>query len=549
MEGVYKKTTGRWRIVVCVVALTALAVLTSTFWIRHAISTSGLKEKVETYLSQELQGTVKIDTLDGRLFPRVAVSGSGLTVRHHGRTDVPPLLTIEKFEIAGSYSDLMMQSPRHVSEVRLQGLLVQIQPDTDDASSQETPGADEPKSPEDRHPAADKQPAKSDAEQLAAARKYEEIIIDRFEAPDTVLRLYSRKPHKPPKEFVIHELAMNSVGSNQTIPYKATLTNPVPKGEIQASGTFGPWNVVRPARTPVTGTYVFNNANLDTINGLAGILSSTGDFQGPLNRIEVQGTTETPKFQIDAGGKAVPLSTRFSAVVDGSDGDTYLNRVDGKFLNTELVAKGKVVGIEGVKGREVEIDFTIDHGRIEDLLQLAMDSKKPLLVGPAAMRAHIFIPAEKGKKVIDKMKLKGEFGLTQAKFTDKGVQEKLIGLSRHGQGKDTDEPMGEVVSDLKGRFVVDHATVRFSELTFGVPGALVSLTGNYGMRSEQLDFKGELRLQATLSEAAGGGVKGFFLKAVDPFFKKRGAGTVLPIKIEGSRKEPKFGLNLFHKDK
>ena len=109
--------------------------------------------------------------------------------------------------------------------------------------------------------------------------------------------------------------------------------------------------------------------------------------------------------------------------------------------------------------------------------------------------------------------------------------------------------MGEVVSDLRGRFIVDHAVVTFTELTFGVPGAVVKLAGTYGMRSEQLDFKGELRLEATISEAMGGGVKGFFLKAVDPFFKKRGSGTVLPIKITGTRKDPKYGLNLFGKDK
>ena len=74
------------------------------------------------------------------------------------------------------------------------------------------------------------------------------------------------------------------------------------------------------------------NANLDTINGLAGVLSSTGEFHGPLNRIEVQGTTDTPKFQIDAGGQPVPLKTRFTAIVDGSDGDTYLKQVDATFL-------------------------------------------------------------------------------------------------------------------------------------------------------------------------------------------------------------------------
>ena len=266
-----------------------------------------------------------------------------------------------------------------------------------------------------------------------------------------------------------------------------------------------------PTSTRSTGSRVF--------------LSSVGEFKGPLNRIDVQGTTETPDFQVDAGGKAVPLSTKFTAVVDGSDGDTYLTHVDGKFLNTQLVASGTVIGIEGVKGREVQIDFTIDKGQVEDLLQLAMNSAKPLLVGPAQLRANILIPAEKGKKVIDKLKLRGEFGLTKAKFTDASVQQKLIGLSRHGQGKGQDDAMGEVVSDLRGRFTVDRAVVTFTELTFGVPGALVKLAGTYGMRTEQLNFMGELRLQATLSQAMGGGVKGFFLKAFDPFFKK---GTSAP---------------------
>jgi hypothetical protein len=530
MASVYQKPTRRRRILPWIGGVIVIALVTSGWWIRHAISTTGLKEKIETYLSEELDGDVTIDTLDGRLFPRVAVSGGGLVVRPRGRTGVPPLLTIEGFDISGSYRELMMSTPRHVSEVRLKGLLVQIPPDNhDDADKNE--------------------PKKTDAEHMANARKFEQIIIDRFEAPDTILKLYSRKPNKPPKEFIIHHLVMNSVGSKQTIPYIATLTNPVPKGEIEASGTFGPWDVLHPARTPVSGKYSFAHANLDTIDGLAGILSSVGDFKGPLNRIDIEGTTETPDFQIDAGGKAVPLSTRFKAVVDGSDGDTYLTRVDGKFLNTQLVASGKVVGIEGVRGREVQIDTTIDKGRVEDLLRLAMDSKKPLLVGPAHLQAHILIPAEKGRKVIDKMKLRGEFGLTQAKFTDATVQQKLVGLSRHGQGKDSAEAMGEVVSDLRGRFIVDHAVVTFTDLTFGVPGAVVKLAGTYGMRSEQLNFKGELRLEATLSEAMGGGVKGFFLKAFDPFFKKRGAGTVLPIKIEGTRKDPKFGLNLFGKDK
>jgi len=40
------------------------------------------------------------------------------------------------------------------------------------------------------------------------------------------------------------------------------------------------------------------------------------------------------------------------------------------------------------------------------------------------------------------------------------------------------------------------------------------------------------------------GAKSFFLKLADPIFKKKGAGAVIPIKITGTREEPKFGLDL-----
>jgi hypothetical protein len=41
-----------------------------------------------------------------------------------------------------------------------------------------------------------------------------------------------------------------------------------------------------------------------------------------------------------------------------------------------------------------------------------------------------------------------------------------------------------------------------------------------------------------------GGFKSIFLKIVDPFFRKPGKGTVLPIKIEGTIDAPKAGLAL-----
>jgi hypothetical protein len=244
------------------------------------------------------------------------------------------------------------------------------------------------------------------------------------------------------------------------------------------------------------------------------------------------------------GGKPVPLSTRFTAIVDGSDGDTYLSRVEARVLDSDLTAQGAVVGREGVPGRQVEIDVDMPNGRLEDLLRLAVNSDEPVIRGAARLRARLVIPPEQ-KKVIDKLRLQGEFLLTRARFTDAEVQTKLIGLSRRGQGAASDEPIGEVLSNLRGRLVVENGVASFPQLTFSVPGAEVELAGRYGMRTEALSFRGKLKMQAPLSQVVGGGVKGFFLKVFDPFFRKPGAGMVLPIKIEGTRSAPKFGLDMF----
>ena len=98
------------------------------------------------------------------------------------------------------------------------------------------------------------------------------------------------------------------------------------------------------------------------------------------------------------------------------------------------------------------------------------------------------IPPEK-KKVIDKLQLRGEFVLSKAKFTDAGVQTKLTGLSRRGQGMNQDEEIGDVLSNLRGRFIVENAAAQFSSLTFSVPGAAVELAGRYGLRDEMIDFQ------------------------------------------------------------
>lgn len=54
------------------------------------IRSDTLKEKVIALLSDQLESEVTIERLEGRVFPRVGVSGGGVVIRQKGRTDVPP---------------------------------------------------------------------------------------------------------------------------------------------------------------------------------------------------------------------------------------------------------------------------------------------------------------------------------------------------------------------------------------------------------------------------------------------------------------------------
>ena len=54
-----------------------------------------------------------------------------------------------------------------------------------------------------------------------------------------------------------------------------------------------------------------------------------------------------------------------------------------------------------------------------------------------------------------------------------------------------------------------------------MPGAKVELAGAYGLKAETIDFKGQLLLDAKISETVTG-VKSVLLKVVDPLFKQEG---------------------------
>jgi hypothetical protein len=333
---------------------------------------------------------------------------------------------------------------------------------------------------------------------------------------------------------------MESVGFKRALPFRATLINPIPQGQVQTTGTFGPWVADDPGQTPINGSYDFKHADLSTIHGLAGMLESRGQFGGELDQIDVRGTTRTPDFQVTGAGLPIPLETRFHVLVDGTNGDTYLKDVEATLGTSELTASGAVLATPGVKGRTVNIDAGVKHGRLEDVLRVAVDNPRPVMTGSISLQTSIVLPPGKDD-VADRLQLDGQFTLDDARFTDRAVQQKLVMLSRRSRGN-PEGADGRVFTDMRGKFTLKNDRVHFGRLTFNVPGAGIQLSGRYGLRTGRIDFDGTMAMQASISKAAGGW-KGLLLKPFDPLFRHHGSGAVLPIHIQGTRQHPKFGVD------
>ena len=366
--------------------------------------------------------------------------------------------------------------------------------------------------------------------------------MDEIVADGAELDMLVQDPNKPPHVFYIRRLRLQHAGLGQAMTYQATLTNPVPVGEIESRGKFGPWQRDEPRLTPLNGTYTFSHADLSTIRGLSGILSSQGQFGGLLDRIDVRGETNTPDFSLGIGGNPVPLETQFHAIVDGTTGNTMLDPVHAKLLNSEFVARGGVFRVPGHRYRRVLLDASSNHARLEDMLRLALKADKPLMTGDVSFRTRIDVPPGKGV-VADRLKLDGEFEISSARFSQLDIQHKVATLSHWGRGETQAGNSGSVASNFAGKFVLGNGLMTFSNLTFGVPGAFVHLDGTYALRNQEIDFSGSLRLQAKLSQTTRGW-KSIALKPFDRLFEKEGAGTFVPIKITGTGSDPHFGLDV-----
>jgi hypothetical protein len=486
-----------------------------------------LRARVIETLSTRFQSRVELDDLQVSrshvsMSYGLLVSGKGLRI--YGQTDpnihragFQPLIGVDEFHFSAGILNLL-KSPIHVGTVYIKGLEIN------------TP------------PKQDRQMFRNLGPKDGKIR----ILVDQFQSQKAHLVINTDRPDKLPLDFDIQDLRMQDIGPDRPLSFTAVLVNPKPVGNIGSHGEFGPFHPEDPRESPVRGEYTFSKADLATLKGIGGILSSSGRYQGTLGKIVVDGQTDTPDFRLEPGGRPVPLKTTFHAIVDGTSGDTYLQPVNATILSTLLTATGFVVTSATPPGHHIQLDVTIPSGKIEDLLRLGDRTNPPIMTGTVHLQTKLNLPPGDGD-LVQRLYLKGRFEVTGARFSNENIQSRVDELSLRGQGKPklaTDGIPDNIKSRLAGDFVLKSSVLALPNLVFQLPGAKVTLAGNYRLDGEQFDFRGHALFDAKLSKMVRGW-KSVFLKPVDPFFRKNGAGADLPVKITGTKSETHFGLDLF----
>lgn len=459
------------------------------------------EEEVRQDLSQATDSTVSIEHYHPTYFP------PGCTLEgvefHHG-ADQFKLIAIDKLTVEGSYLGILR---RHVPRITTVGARVFIPPFGGNVQFHST---------------------------------HSTLVVDELVANGTAVEFLSSETHGHPLIFDVHEATFRAVRWGSPLQYHLKFHNPNPPGEIAVEGKFGAWADGHPQDTPMSGRYTFDRADLGVYGGIGGTLTSTGNFDGVFKQIKVSGATDTPDFVVTSGGHKHRLTTQFDAYVDATKGDTFLNRVDARLGRTVLRARGSIVGIPGKRGKFADLHFTSRHGRIEDVLGLFVTAPRSPMSGDLSLIARVHFPPG-DTSFLERVQLKGNFGIDDGTFkpeTQKDVDE----LSAGARGQNKDDPE-TVLTDLKGSVELDNGIANFSFLDFGVPGAHARLHGTYNIINHRVGLHGEMSVDKKISSTSSG-MKSVLLKLMDPIFRKKNKGEIVPVHILGTYEKPQFGLDL-----
>jgi hypothetical protein len=506
-----KFAISRWWLLLPIAA--ALGVTATILFVRYFPFS---EKNVTRTFGETFPGNYQFSHFKNVYFPRPGCTAEGVTFRSStGESGAALVVTAQKLSLRGSYAGLLFH-PHYVSRMLLEGLRVQIPPPghAGDFFSEETPSR---------------------------------TTIGELVADGAVVEI-ARTDNQPPLKFEAHELRLSSVSANAGMAYRVDMHNPEPPGEITSAGHFGPFHNASAGQTPLSGNFSFDRGDLGVFDGISGFLTSTGSFSGPLANIQVQGAVDVPDFEVVRSGHAGPLQNRFSATVNGTNGDVTLNRVNAVYGKTQISASGTVSHQGGRNGKFTSLDFTVRDGRIQDVLRIFVSENRPPMSGVTSFTAHVNVPPD-GKPFLEEVGLQGDFEIVDGRFEKPSTQANVNELSATASGKkkaqqteQPNNPQEDVNAETRGHVVLHDAVATLTDLSFVVPGADARMHGTFNLLNQKIDFHGNVKMDANFSQQTSG-IKSVFAKVLDPIFKKKN-GSVVPVVMDGTYGHPHFGVDL-----
>jgi AsmA-like C-terminal region len=424
-----------------------------------------------------------------------------------------PLATAQKIRITGRYSDLLFR-PYHLAEIEVDGLHVRV------------PSVTEPKKWNE-----------------GAKGANSKVSVGTVTTNGAVLEI-----EKPGSEealkFEIHKLVVQSIAASRPMRYEVSMGIPEPPGEVESKGNFGPWQDGDIGKIPLSGSATLSGAKLDKFSGLGGTIRSQERFAGTLEQVEVTGDASAPDFELKSARHTVELGTQFDVTVNAIKGEVDLKGVVARVGKTTLHARGEVAEDAKNDHREAALDFSTTNGRAEDLLWVFSSSSKPAMFGPAFCSGHVLM-RRFGEGFLDALQANGKFLVKNGHF-QRATQLKTNELSARGSGKkikSADEAPEAPVENLSSDVKIENGVAHLSTTYFQVPGARARVEGTYKLEDSKVNLHGNLWTDSSLSDNATG-IKALLLEPLDPLFRRKHAGAMLAVTMQGDIHDPTFGTML-----
>jgi hypothetical protein len=489
-----------------VLALAGIAVMLNYWPFRY--------REVHPLLEHTFRSRVTVKRFHRTYLPHPGYVAEGVTFYRHGDTQIPPLATLDRMTVVGTWTNLIFH-PHELYEIRLGGLHVQIPPPGTKARALDFNGG-------------------------VLASSKQSIAIETIIGDGTTLDFLGDNG-TPPLRLQFPLLQVHNVHQGQPLSFFARVLIPKPQGTVLANGSVGPFRTNDYGATPLSGTYSLQNADLSQVQGISGHASVTGRYNGTFSGIDTFGHVGIPDFRA-ASAHVVRLDAAYRVLVNGTNGDVAIQDTEVRTGKSLITASGSVVG----KPNKVNLTIATKDSPVQDLLKI-VEQEEPSVLGKVSFHAAVTLNNGPGK-FLQRLGLKGDISLAQVSFAKPNTQHDMNGFAARVQKdppSDSKSDPAQVTAAASSLTTFQQGTAYFPDVHVTLPGADAHLQGTFNLMNTRIHFTGKANLQRDISRATTG-VKSALLKPLIPFFRHKETGAIVSVAVTGTAKQPKIEQNLLH---